>query len=317
MSQKPLILVVENDAKQRATVCRTLARDSNVLAAENGPHAVELARKYRPDAIVSDLLQGVRTDPELHRIPLLVLTAFAGVEARVSALDAGADDCLSRPFHDDELCARVRSLIRARRRTSGTELPSAWTFRREGDFWMLSWGGEITRVKHSKGAHYLARLLERPHVEIHSLDLCAEVPESTPPPKAPPGSRIGALGDAGCVLDARAKQAYRERLSELREELQEANDFGDIGRSERARDEIDAITSEIASAVGLGGRDRKAASAAERARINVTRTIKSVVDRVSAWHRDLGAHLARSVRTGTYCSYSPAPGVPAEWTVQY
>jgi hypothetical protein len=67
--------------------------------------------------------------------------------------------------------------------------------------------------------------------------------------------------------------------------------------------------------VGLGGRDRRAASASERARINVTRALKAVVDKVASSHPDLARHLRASLKTGVFCSYSPHPGVPDDWTI--
>jgi len=74
------------------------------------------------------------------------------------------------------------------------------------------------------------------------------------------------LGDAGEKLDDQAKAAYRQRLSDLREELEEAKERGNVERAEQAEQEIDALTREISRAVRLGGRNRQAASASERAR---------------------------------------------------
>ncbi|MBC8071920.1 MAG: hypothetical protein IAG13_26570, partial [Deltaproteobacteria bacterium] len=60
-----------------------------------------------------------------------------------------------------------------------------------------------------------------------------------------------------------------------------------------------------ARGVGLGGRLRRAGSSSERARINVQRRLKDVVRRVTSVHAELGRHLERALRTGTYCSYEP------------
>ena len=76
------------------------------------------------------------------------------------------------------------------------------------------------------------------------------------------------------LLDAQAKAEYRERLQELDEDLEEARVFNDPERVARAKQEIEFLAGELAGAVGLGGRDRKAASVSERARVNVTRAIK-------------------------------------------
>jgi len=102
-------------------------------------------------------------------------------------------------------------------------------------------------------------------------------------------------------------------LSELQEELAEAQNFHDLGRSEQLAAEIDFLTHELASAVGLGGRARRVRSLAERARVNITRAIKLALHKISAHHSVLGQHLATTIKTGTYCSYTPDPRLPITW----
>ena len=96
------------------------------------------------------------------------------------------------------------------------------------------------------------------------------------------GIHITSLGDAGEMLDEQAKVAYSRRLSDLREELEEAKDLGKVDRAEQAEQEIAALTRELSRAVGLGGRNRRAGSASERARQSVTKTIKAVVERIAS-----------------------------------
>jgi hypothetical protein len=69
----------------------------------------------------------------------------------------------------------------------------------------------------------------------------------------------------------------------------------------------------LARAVGLGGRGRRAAAHAERARVNVTRAIRAAVANLARVHPGLGRHLAVTVRTGRYCAYTPDPRVPIAW----
>lgn len=133
--------------------------------------------------------------------------------------------------------------------------------------------------------------------------------------RCPAGLGATAGGDAGAVLDARAKAAYKQRVLELREEIEEATANGDAGRLERAEDEMDFLLAELSAAVGLGGRDRKAASDAEKARQSVTRAVRGAIDRVAEAHPPLGEHLRTTVRTGVYASYAPDPRVPIEWSV--
>jgi hypothetical protein len=123
------------------------------------------------------------------------------------------------------------------------------------------------------------------------------------------------IGDAGARLDPEAKEAYRHRLEELRSELEEAESFNDTERAARAHQEIEFLTDELAAAVGLGGRDRKAASSAERARLSVTRAIRSALARIAEQSPALGRHFEATIRTGTFCSYNPDPRVPMVWEV--
>jgi hypothetical protein len=95
------------------------------------------------------------------------------------------------------------------------------------------------------------------------------------------GIHIGGLGDAGEVLDEQAKAVYRRRLSELRAEMEEAKELGQVARAERVEEEIDALTRELSRAVGLGGRNRRAASPSEKARQSITKSIKSALERIA------------------------------------
>src|SRR5207244_1553179 len=107
------------------------------------------------------------------------------------------------------------------------------------------------------------------------------------------------------LLDAKAKAAYRQRLADLREELEAAQTWADPERAARAAAEIDFLTHELARALGLGGQDRKAAAPAERARVSVTKAIKRAVAKIAAHDERLGRHLALTIRTGTFCTYAP------------
>ena len=145
-------------------------------------------------------------------------------------------------------------------------------------------------VRHAKGVQYLAYLVEQPGRQVHVLELAGIE---------------GQASDAGPVLDPEAKKAYRRRLDDLAEEVAEAERFGDRARVRRAEEEIDALAEQLAGAVGLGGRDRRAASNVERTRINVQRRLRDVVERVAAANPALGRYLAAAVKTGTYCAYRP------------
>jgi tetratricopeptide (TPR) repeat protein len=194
--------------------------------------------------------------------------------------------------------------------------PGLNAFRREGDVWCLSFGGRTVRVKDLKGMHYISRLLAEPEREVHALDLVAlESVGAAPQGNAEPGLQLSGPGDAGEMLDARAKDAYRRRLAEIDEDIEEARALGDTGRGMQAASERDFLARELSRAVGLGGRDRKAGSASERARASVTRAVRQAMTRIAHHHPPLGKHLDHAIRTGTYCAYLPDPRVPLEWAL--
>jgi predicted ATPase len=210
-------------------------------------------------------------------------------------------------------------------RATGSTSSEIGIFRKEGEFWTVGYRDRAFLLKGTKGFAYLAHLLRHPGTEFHVLDLvggmAAGTAEDEPKLRMPRGDdelqkagiNITGLGDAGEMLDEQAKSTYRRRLSELREELEEAKGFGNTERAEKAEAEVDALTSELSRAVGLGGRDRRAGSASERARQTVSKTIKSVLERIAQSDAALGDIFSRCIRTGYFCSYQPDPLSPIAW----
>jgi hypothetical protein len=182
-------------------------------------------------------------------------------------------------------------------RATGTESVSGITvqgfsMQREGDVWAIRGSAEI-RLKDSRGLRILAHLLEHPGREFHVTELLA-----------PPGE-AGYAADAGEVLDAVSVARYRQRLEDLREQEREAAQFADLARAERLRAEMDALSDELARAVGLGGRARRAGSTAEKARVNVRQRLRDAIEKVAQHDPPLGQHLRWAVRTGNFCRYDP------------
>jgi tetratricopeptide (TPR) repeat protein len=183
-------------------------------------------------------------------------------------------------------------------------------FSLNGEFWTIGYSGHTFPLKTSKGLTYIHRLLQQPGQECHSLDLLSGsdsgyIAESANLERFSTDSTlsIGTLGDSGEMLDGKAKQDYRRRLLELRQELEDARELGNDERASRIESEIDFLAREISRAVGLGGRDRRAGSAAERARVNISRAIKSALEKISEYDSKLGEWLDRSIRTGSFCSF--------------
>jgi hypothetical protein len=171
----------------------------------------------------------------------------------------------------------------------------------------VTFDGPTVRVRDLKGMHYLARLLAEPGRELHVLDLVAA--------ETGAGNDVqrASLGDAGEILDARAKEAYRRRLTEIDEDIEEAHALGDDERGAQADAEREFLLRELANAFGLSGRQRRAGSTSERARAGVTRAIRQAIARIDEHQSSLGEHFGHTVRTGTYCAYVPDPRSPVEW----
>ena len=190
--------------------------------------------------------------------------------------------------------------------------------RREGEYWSIAFAGDSFRLKDVRGLHYLAQLLRSPGREFHVLDLAgAGQRVLTAGPRTSPAREDdlhqARLYDTGPVLDQQAKAAYRARMRELEDDLAEATSWADPVRVARAREEMQFLASELAAAVGLGGRDRPAGSAAERARVNITRAIRGTLSRIRAQSPALADHLDATIHTGTFCAYTPDPRAPITW----
>jgi tetratricopeptide (TPR) repeat protein len=178
-------------------------------------------------------------------------------------------------------------------------------------WWTISCGASRVKQRDTKGLRYLADLIAHPGVERHVLDLVQLVE----PADAGGLAARQRLGDAGPLIDAHAKAAYRRRIEALREEVDEAQAREDDERAALLQQEIDDLVHELAHALGLGGRDRRAASSAERARLNVTRAIRAAIACIGHTDQRAGRALDRDTHTGIFCSYQPTPTSDVLWTV--
>jgi len=189
-------------------------------------------------------------------------------------------------------------------------------FRREGEYWTIDYANHTVRLKDTAGLRFLALLLQSPHQPIPVLKLVALTEGRTLPAGPAPCedvSRQSDLGDAGERVDAQALHAYRQRLRESEEDFEEARRLNDLGRIERLEEERAFLEDELRKSLGLGGRRRRDASSAERARINVTRAIKLALTRLKPQHPALWRHLDQTIKTGFSCSYTPELHLPSSW----
>jgi len=175
--------------------------------------------------------------------------------------------------------------------------------RRRGEYWTVGYAGAIVHLRDTKGMHYLAALLAEPEREWHVLDLAARAAGSPAPQASVPDPRTA--GASGERLDARAREAYRQRLHDLRRAIEDAEARNDLGAVERARHEAEWIERELVAAFGLGHRLRRHADPVERTRKAVYARLRSTLASIRAVHPELGRHLSCAVRTGTRCVYRP------------
>ena len=196
-------------------------------------------------------------------------------------------------------------------------VPEESLFLRQGDYWIIRHHGRVALLKATRGLHCLSLLLHHPGREFHVSEL-VWLAIGKPLVLTTNGHDIGPwqgglLPDAGPVLDTKARAEYKQRLDDLRIDLEEAERFFDSDRAERARNEMNTIARQLASAVGLGGRDRKMSSQAGRARCAVTKRIKNSINKIREVIPPLGHHLAAQIKTGYFCSYNLSQEHPVAW----
>ena len=185
----------------------------------------------------------------------------------------------------------------------------------QNDFWTIRYHGHTALLKSTHGLHYLALLLHHPRREFHVRELLARpIDVSTLAAALAANERVsGGLYSGLPVLDAQAKAEYERRINDLRQDLKQAELCNDPQRKSEVQNELQAIADHLARSVGLGGRDCKASSEAERARSAVTKCIKRTVQEIAKAIPSLGYELAVRIKTGYFCSYHPDPEHPVAW----
>lgn len=126
---KPLVLVVDDDHKiLRLLRIELSAQGFQVLMAENGPDALDVVERQRPDIVLLDVimpgvdgLEVLRRVRQSSGVPVILLTAKGTDSDKISGLELGADDYIAKPFNPEELTARVRAVLR---RSQARDVPA-------------------------------------------------------------------------------------------------------------------------------------------------------------------------------------------------
>ena len=239
----------------------------------------------------------------LHGSTPLNLLAIARVAAKQGDLATASRRLrealpVARQLRDQATAEQITALLA---QTSKVEPAQVATLRPEGGVWHGAVNGASVHLPDMKGLWHLRELVARPRAPVLALSLVAAPAESPVP-----------VSDAGPTLDREALRQYRGRLAELDEELDDAEARHDLARHAKRSAEREALLKELARATGLGGRPRRVGSSAERARLNVTRTIRHAITHLQTALPELAAHLDESLATGVSCCYEPRTNVV--WT---
>lgn len=287
-----------------ATVCfGPVARALGILASALGRHAD--AERHFETALARAAAVGARSwlaRTELAYAQSLVARATSGDRERAGEL-LGAVRRVASELGMKSLAAAADALDVCDAAGRGEPV-----FRLEGDYWTIRLEGDEARVRDGRGVRCLELLARHPGREISALELAGSF-AAAPPRRGPPAGkalRAGGLDRPGEILDRRARSEYRRRVAELRAELAAApsDPAAAVWRAE-----IEVLQRELSAAEGFGGRSRRFPSSAERARVNLTKSIRAAVARIAEANPRLGGHFEESIRTGACFSYRPAaPG---------
>ncbi|MFN0029719.1 MAG: ATP-binding protein [Acidimicrobiales bacterium] len=304
--------------------CRQMPREDSLylLIMERGGAAAALAGDEELMTMAETALSPFA---ELFVLDGTASVCYEPVSAVLGRMAAARGEIeLARRHYDGALALLGRCgpapLLQQRIESALAELPAAWSpsappahssppergeFRRVGDVWAIGFNGEHQTFRHAKGLGDLALLLARPAMEVHVLDLVVAAEGHD---RAQSGTGRNTMGPA---LDAKARAVYEQRIRDLTEEIEVAEANNDLARAGRHDDERAALLTELAAALGLGGRDRPRNDNVERARKAVGMRIGEAIARIERDAPALGRHLRNSVRTGVYCCYQPER--PVTW----
>jgi predicted ATPase len=205
---------------------------------------------------------------------------------------------LAEEMREAETAQLMADLLR---KTAQVEPMQRAVLRPDSGTWHIEFNGTNVHAPDLKGFWHLRELVARPHQPVPALSL---IGAATDEPVA--------SADAGPMLDRQALRQYRQRLAELDDELDAAAMRDDTPRQAEVSAERDALIAELKRATGLGGRPRRSGSPAEKARLNVTRTIRHAITDLAARAPELATHLDESIVTGVSCCYEPT--VDIAWT---
>ncbi|MDR8392625.1 hypothetical protein NC796_15825 [Aliifodinibius sp. S!AR15-10] len=157
------------------------------------------------------------------------------------------------------------------------------------DFWEFTYGGKTVQLVAVKGFVNLKMLMQNIRTPVHCCELM--------------GTAVLSKGER--VLDEQAKSEYRQKISTLQNEIEEAENHQDFEKAGKLQEEYEQLVEHLSKSLGLDGSPRVKGDTVERARSAVTWRIRSAIAKIEKEHPVLGKHLSNSIKTGTFCSYEP------------
>ena len=181
-------------------------------------------------------------------------------------------------------------------KTAGVKNAPENQFIQNEDAWELVYDGKRILLSDAKGLHDIHKLISLNGKEVHCMHLMGggSISEST-----------------SYTMDDKAKAAYKDKIAELKEDIDEALEMNDHVRAGNLQDEYDQIVDHLSKSMGLGGKQRKTNDQSDKARSAVTWRIRSTIKKINESHNSFAEHLSSSVKTGTFCSYKPHSKI--EW----
>jgi hypothetical protein len=179
---------------------------------------------------------------------------------------------------------------------TGQDVTARWI--QSGKLWEVDVGATHVVIPHSIGMTMIQTLIASPYTDV-PVEALTGVPYTL---------------TRQTVLDDRARDELRQRISELQLGIDEADRSADSELSERLTDELEAIKSELARTLRIRGLSRDFPTPSEHARTSVQKAIRRALEHIAEQTPELADKLKRSIHTGAYCRFHPTPDLPQAWT---
>ena len=162
-------------------------------------------------------------------------------------------------------------------------------FARNGNLWEWAFEGQQGYLPEVKGYQDILKLISHPGQPFHCTELMDAVVIER-------GERL---------LDTEAKRQYQTKIREIHSDISEAESCNDYVRSAALQHEYDTLVDHLSKSLGIRGATREAGNTVERARSAITWRIRSAISKIEKASPGMGKHLSNSIKTGTFCVYSP------------